>query len=122
MNNIQSPDTPFWVDKHGRAYRASEIDDRYLANIGRGIPNGKYAPSFLNPSLIEGGNQEAALRLLRIYNECERRGIFTDGYCAVLRRSSLRRVLEDSRIRNAFDSYVVGLARDVMRDCRPEDD
>lgn len=54
----------FWVDRNGRKYWKTEIDDRYLANIAKAMLRGIGDPNFLSDQHIE-----------EIYEECFNRGI-----------------------------------------------
>ena len=56
----------FWIDKNGREYYKSEIDDKYLLNIVKSVLNGYYNSERIHEEEIDN-----------IFEECYNRGLMS---------------------------------------------
>ena len=56
----------FWIDKNGREYYKSEIDDKYLLNIAKSVSRGYYNFDHIYEEEIDN-----------IFEECYNRGLMT---------------------------------------------
>lgn len=56
----------FWIDKNGKEYYKSEIDDKYLLNIAKSVSNGYYNSEYIHEEEIDN-----------IFEECYNRGLMS---------------------------------------------